>query len=45
MAAYVAGTFGLDPVDVLKSDYFDFKVKTQAANYWNALQKEAMEKK
>jgi len=29
----------------MKSDYFDFKAKVQAANFWNALQKEAMEKK
>jgi hypothetical protein len=34
-AAYVAGTFHLDPIMILDADYMDWQIRLQAAIYFN----------
>lgn len=43
-AAYVAGTFHLDPIEVLQADYFDWIIRISAANYYNRKVEEEQQK-
>lgn len=40
----IAATFYLDPIEVLKSDYFDWRVRLEAANYYNDYMRKEQEK-